>query len=314
MPLTDKKITVVVPCYKEEHIIPILWERLSAALERVTPHWEVIYVNDASPDNSQVVLERLAATDKRLKVICFSRNFGIHRVFTCGLDHATGDGVVFMDGDLQDPPELIADFIPKWQEGYEVVYGVRTKRRETLFRRIAFKLFYRLFRALSYVPIPLDAGEFALLDRKVVEAMKLFSERDRFMRGLRAWVGFRQTGVPYVRDARYSGRSTNNLFRNIRWAKLAIFSFSYAPLELISYLALVTVGLSFAGLIFYFIAYFFTRQIPGFPTLILTVLFFSGVQLLCLSFLAEYIGRIFEESKRRPLYLISRTTNIEPLG
>jgi len=312
MALTQKKISAILPCYKEAEIIPIMWQRLSTTLEKITPNWEVIWVNDASPDNSQAVLEGIARNEPRLKVICFSRNFGIHRAFTCGLHHATGDAAVLMDGDLQDPPELIEQFIPKWQEGYDVVYGVRTKRRETLFRRIAFKLFYRVFRALSYVEIPLDAGEFALLDRKVIDAIKLFPERDRFLRGLRAWVGFRQTGVSYTRDARYSGKSTNSLLKNIRWAKLAIFSFSYAPLELISYLAMGTVLLSGGGIFFYFFSFFFTRKIPGFPTTILTILFFSGVQMLCLSFLAEYIGRIFEESKRRPLYLISRTINIEP--
>lgn len=312
MSLTTKKISIIVPCYQEAEIIPVMWQRLKTTLEAITPNWEVIYINDASPDNSHVVLTGIAREDARLKVICFSRNFGIHKVFTCGLDHAQGEAVGLLDGDLQDPPELFVELVKKWLEGHEVVYGVRVKRRETLFRRIAFKLFYRLFRALSYITIPLDAGEFAILDRKVVEAIKLFPERDRFMRGLRAWVGFKQTGVPYTRDARYSGASTNNLIRNLRWAKLAIFSFSYAPLELISYLGFGAVGVSVAGILFYSITYFFTRNIPGFATLLLFMLFFAGVQLLCLSFLAEYIGRIFEESKRRPMYLISRTINIEP--
>ncbi len=314
MSLTSKKLTAVLPCYKEEHIIPVMYQRLTDVLKRVTSDYEIIWINDASPDNSLEVLEKLADSDQHVKVISFSRNFGIHRAFSCGLDYASGDGVVLLDGDLQDPPELIEEFVKKWNEGYDVVYGHRTKRKETLSRRIAFKLFYRVFAGLSYIKIPRDVGEFALLDRKVVEAMKLFGERDRFMRGLRAWVGFKQTGVPYVRDARYSGQSTNNLRKNIKWAKLAIFSFSYAPMEFISWLALATVGLSGLGILFYFLAYFFSREIPGFATIILTILFFSGVQLLCISFLAEYIGRIFEESKARPLYLIGRTKNIEVTG
>lgn len=308
--ITSKKITAVVTCYKEEKIVPVLYQRLAAVLKKITPNYEIIYINDASPDDSQNVLEKLARNDPNLKVIQFSRNFGIFAGFSCGLDYATGDAVVLLDGDLQDPPELIEEFVKKWNEGFEVVYGHRIKRKGTIVRRFFYKLFYHIFAKLSYISIPRDAGEFALLDRRVVDAINLFNERDRFLRGIRAWVGFRQTGVPYTRDARYSGKTTNTFAKNIYWAKQAIISFSYAPLEVIHYFALFTVALSSVGVVFYLLSYFFFPRAPRLPATILTILFFSGIQLLSISILAEYIGRIFEESKNRPLYLVSKTKNI----
>lgn len=234
--LTDKIISVVVVCYRDEGNIRELYRRLSVTLQSITPCYEIIYVNDASPDSSGQILRELAAGDLRLTVIEQARNFGAQAAFTAGMIQASGDAVVLMDGDLQDPPEMIAEFTTKWLEGAEVVYGVRRKREKSMgkLNEWLYHLFYVTFRRLSYVRMPLDAGEFSLMDRRVVDWIDSLPERDRLLRGLRAWVGFRQVGIEYVRPERFSGVSTNSFFKNIRWAKKAILSFSYAPLEWIS--------------------------------------------------------------------------------
>ena len=222
---------------------------LTAVFNKLGVDYEIIFVNDNSPDNAREVLAALAARDPRVVVINHSRNFGSQSAFTSGMRIATGDAVILLDGDLQDPPELIESFYQKWLEGYDVVYGERVQREATWFLQIAYKAFYRLFRSASYVPIPLDAGDFSLIARRVVEALNSLPENNRFMRGLRAWVGYRQTGVPYVRPERMFGRTTNSLLKNLGWARKAILSFSYAPLDLITWLALATVGLSFLAIV-----------------------------------------------------------------
>ena len=221
-----------------------MYARLTETFRAIGVDYEIIFVNDASPDNAREVLAELAASDPRVVVVNHTRNFGSQSAFTSGLRIATGDAAILLDGDLQDPPELIAEFHEKWLEGWDVVYGVRVRRVTTLPMRIAYKLFYRLFRATAYVSVPLDAGDFSLLDRRVVDALNALPESDRFIRGLRAWVGFRQTGVPYVRPERPYGTSTNSLVRNLKWARRAVLSFSYAPLDLIAWLAFITVGIS----------------------------------------------------------------------
>jgi dolichol-phosphate mannosyltransferase len=215
-----------------------------------------------------------------------------------------------MDGDLQDPPEVIPELVAKWREGWEVVYGVRTKREATLFLQIAYKLFYRIFHATSYIKVPVDAGDFSLMDRKVIDALNRLPERDRFVRGLRAWVGFKQTGVPYVRPERMFGRTTNNLLKNIAWARKGIFSFSYLPLELISYLAFFVTGLSALAIVFYVVMYFVKGEAPpGFLTLLVAVLFLGGIQLLSLAIIGDYLGRVFEEVKQRPHFIVREVWN-----
>jgi len=216
-----------------------------------------------------------------------------------------------LDGDLQDPPELIEPFFQKWQEGYQVVYGVRVKRKATMFLQIAYKAFYRLFRAAAYVPIPLDAGDFSLLDRRVVNALDSLPESNRFLRGLRTWVGFRQTGVSYVRPERMFGRTTNSLMKNLGWARKAILSFSYAPLELITFLAFITVGLSLLGIVFQIGLRFLAPQLvpSGFSTLIVLILFIGGIQLMCLSIIGSYLAHIYDEVKRRPPFIIESILN-----
>ena len=244
-----KKLSAIIACYRDAPAVPIMHERLTAVFKKLGVDYEIIFVNDNSPDNAREVLAALAARDPRVVVINHSRNFGSQSAFTSGMRIATGDAVILLDGDLQDPPELIESFCQKWQEGYDVVYGERVQREATWFLQIAYKAFYRLFRSASYVPIPLDAGDFSLIDRRVVTALNSLPENNRFMRGLRAWVGYRQIGVPYVRPERMFGRTTNSLLRNLGWARKAILSFSYAPLDLITWLALATVGLSFLAIL-----------------------------------------------------------------
>jgi dolichol-phosphate mannosyltransferase len=257
------------------------------------------------------VLASLAERDPKVVVVNHTRNFGSQSAFTSGMEIATGDAVVLLDGDLQDPPELIEKFYACWREGYDVVYGVRERRVTTLPMQLAYKLFYRVFRSLSYVSIPVDAGDFSLLDRRVVDALNALPESNRFLRGLRAWVGFRQTGVPYVRPARPYGETTNSLRRNIGWARKAIVSFSYAPLNLIAWLALVTVGLSVvAAIVTIVLRIADPHAAPrGITTLILVVLFIGGIQLICLSIVGSYLAHIYEEVKRRPAYIVESVVN-----
>jgi dolichol-phosphate mannosyltransferase len=316
MPATDTleqrrpRISAIVACYRDGPAIPHMYERLNKALGSLPVDAELIFVNDASPDDAEDVLRELAAKDPRVVVINHARNFGSQAAFTSGMRICTGDAVVLLDGDLQDPPELIPQFYEQWREGYDVVYGTRVKREATLFLQIAYKAFYRLFQKLSYVKVPRDAGDFSLMDRKVVDAMNRMDERDRFLRGLRAWVGFRQIGVPYVRPERMFGVTTNNLIKNLAWARKGIFSFSYVPLELISYLALTVTALSLVAIAFYLIMFFVQPKPPsGFVTLLVAVLFLGGIQLLCLGIIGDYLGRIFEEVKARPHYVVRSVLN-----
>jgi dolichol-phosphate mannosyltransferase len=307
-----KKISAIIACYKDEQAIPIMAERLEAVFRKIDVDYEIIFVNDGSPDNTQEVLEKLTAGNPRIKAITHSRNFGSQNAFSSGLSRATGDGCVFLDGDLQDPPELIEQFYAKWCEGYDVTYGVRTKREMSLFWELGYKGFYRLFQRMAYVRVPVDAGDFSLIDRKVMNALLTLPERDRFMRGLRAWVGFKQVGVPYSRPERMFGRSTNNLWSNIRWARKGIFSFSFVPLELISSVAVIVSFLSAIAIVVQVIGRIVQPDIPhGVSTIIVVCLFLGSVQLLSLAFIAEYIAKIFEEVKQRPLYVVSKLLNFD---
>ena len=303
-------ISVVIACYKDAESIPIMYKRIKETFKKLSSEYEIIFVNDGSPDNTTEVLEKICSNDKNVKAIIHSRNFSSQNAFTSGMQNASGDAVVIMDGDLQDPPELIEDFFKKWKDGYDIVFGNRVRRETSFFLNLSYKLFYRLFNRLSYIKIPHDAGDFSLMDRKVVNEINQFPENDRFIRGLRAWVGFKQIGVPYVRPERMFGKTTNNFFKNVSWAKKGIFSFSFFPLEFISYLSYFIVLISFLAIIFYFVFYFLNPGEPkGFTTIILLVLFLGGVQLLCFSFISEYIGKILQETKKRPMYIIEKKIN-----
>jgi len=307
----QKKISAVIACYRDAPAVPVMHERLTKTFQEIGCDYEIIFVNDNSPDNAREVLAEVAARDPKTVVINHARNFGSQNAFTSGMKIATGDAVVLLDGDLQDPPEMIAQFYPKWIEGYDVVYGERVQREATRFLQVAYKAFYRVFRAASYVPIPLDAGDFSLIDRRVVDALNSLPENNRFLRGLRAWVGFKQIGVPYVRPERMFGVTTNNLLRNLDWARKGILSFSYVPLDLITWLALCTVGGSFvAAIIQILLKIFFPGMAPqGFPTLIVLILFLGGIQLLCLAIIGSYLAHIYDEVKRRPPFVVESILN-----
>ena len=309
------KLSAVIACYRDAPAVPIMYDRLVATFAKIGVDYEIIFVNDASPDDAGVVLAEIAGRDPQVVVINHTRNFGSQNAFTSGMRVSTGDAVALLDGDLQDPPELIEEFHKRWKEGYEVVYGVRVKREAPLLLAGAYKAFYRLFRATSYVPIPVDAGDFSLLDRRVVKALNELPENNRFIRGLRAWVGFRQTGVPYVRPERMFGRTTNSWLKNIGWARKGIFSFSYVPLDFITWLAFVTVVVAFVGGVAQVILRIVNPQsVPsGFTTLIVLMLFLGGIQLLCLSIIGSYLEHIYDEVKRRPPYLVKSILNQPPI-
>jgi len=308
--MIEKRISVVVPCYNEQDNIINMYNRLKNTLDKITNNYEIIYINNGSYDDSESIFRQLSEKDKNVTVLTFSRNFGSQSAYTAGMEYATGDCVVCIDGDIQDPPELIEEMVEKWLERYHVVYGIRKKREGSILRRIGYKLFYRIFKKLSYIDIPLDAGDFALIDRSVLDVMNFLPERNRFLRGLRAWTGFKQTGIEYTRLERKAGKTTNSFVDNIRWAIMGVVSFSYRPLEMISYLAALVVGLSAISIVIYIASYFIYSTAPhGFSTLIVTILFLGGIQLLCLSIIGEYLGKIFEEVKGRPKYIIQEILN-----
>jgi dolichol-phosphate mannosyltransferase len=303
-PYLNPVITAIIACYKDAQAIPFMYERLVKTFNQMKVRYEIIFVNDCSPDNTQEVLNSICEKDQNVIAITHSRNFGSQAAFMSGMEISTGDAVVLMDGDLQDPPEVMPAFYEKWMEGNEVVYGVRVKREMKPQIHFFYRLFYRIFQALSYIKIPKDAGDFSMIDRKVVKELVNLPETEQFLRGLRAWVGFKQIGVNYVRPERMFGVSTNNWAKNIWWAKKAIFSFSFAPLEVMSYAGFIFTGLSFLGAFLQVILTSYFPDIPrGIPTIITLVLFFGGINLLGISFLGEYIGKIFEETKKRPKFI-----------
>lgn len=299
------KMSVVIPCYNEAENVGPLHARLMEVKKRLPCELEIVFIENGSRDDSRARLVEIAKNDPDVRILVMTRNFGYQGAISAGLAHATGECVVVMDGDQQDPPELIPSFYEKWREGFKIVYGTRAKREASAFYRFGYKLFYRLMRALSYIDIPLDASDFALMDRRVVDALNRMPERDRLIRGLRAFTGFRHTGIPYERPARVHGSSSFTLRDYFRFAQRSIFSFSYKPLELISIVAGLSVILTVIGGVGYLALAFIKTDLPrGFPTLILVILFLGGLQLLCLAIIGEYVGRIFEEIKQRPIFIV----------
>lgn len=300
------KLSIIIPCYNElDNILP-MHTRVTTVLKKLSYEYEIIFVDNGSTDDSRSLFEKIAKKDPRVIVIVLSRNFYKSQgAYTAGIDYATGEAIILIDGDLQDPPELIPQFVKQWKKGFHIVYGKRVKRTESTLRKIGYHYFYKLFRKLSYLDMPTDAGDFSLIDRRVADIMKQMPERNRYIRGLRAWVGFTSIGVPYEREERYYGRTTNSMIDNVRWALFAIMSFSYAPLELISWLAFVTVFLAGIGLIIYTVLYFIVPHAPrGFQTILMIVLFLGGIQLVCFSIIAQYLSIMFEEIKQRPKYIV----------
>ncbi|MES2837551.1 MAG: NAD-dependent epimerase/dehydratase family protein [Bacteroidota bacterium] len=298
------KISPIIACYKDAQAIPYMYNRLVETFNKIGCNYEIIFVNDNSPDNTEEVLEEICKKDLNVIAIKHSRNFGSQAAFVSGMEIATGDAVVLMDGDLQDPPEMIEQFFEQWQKGYQVVYGRRIRREASLFMNFAYKSFYKIFSKMSEINIPKNAGDFSLIDKKVVEHIVDLPEKEQFLRGLRAWVGFKQTGVDYVRPERMFGVSTNNLRKNIWWAKKGIFSFSYLPLEIMSYTGFFLTIASFIAIAFQIISKIVNPDIPhGVPTIIILVLFFGGVQLLAISLIGEYLSKVVDETKSRPKFI-----------
>jgi len=298
-------VSAIVACYRDAQAIPIMHERLSAIFEKVGIDYEIIFVNDCSPDDSEEVIRGISARDRRVLGISHSRNFGSQAAFRSGMEIATKNACVLLDGDLQDPPELIEEFVEQWRAGYDVVYGRRVKREAPWGMQLAYKTFYRLFDRVSYLRIPHDAGDFSLMDKRVVRSVLQFPERDLFLRGVRAFVGFRQVGVDYVRPERMFGRSTNNLLANVGWAKKGILSFSETPLNMLSAAGVLGVGVfGVLALLQVLAKLAFPEAAPrGITTVLLVVLFFGSVNLFAVSLVGEYIAKIFEEVKRRPHFL-----------
>jgi Glycosyltransferases involved in cell wall biogenesis len=309
-------ISVVVPCYNEEPVIRETHSRLVSVLEQLEPdEFEIIYVNDGSRDRTLPLLEELQAQDERVRVLSFSRNFGHQIAVTAGLDNAKGDAVVLIDADLQDPPAVILEMVERWRDGYHVVYGMRTDRPgETRFKLMTAKLFYRLLNRLSDVEIPLDVGDFRLMDRKVVEVLHAMPERDRYLRGMVSWVGFRQIAVMYRREPRFAGESKYPLFKMLKFATDGIISFSIVPLRLAVWAGVFAIGIALAGIIYALIVRLYfseTHWVRGWTSTFVAILFLGGVQLIFLGFIGEYIGRIYGEVKGRPLYILQERLGFE---
>lgn len=303
----SRLLSIVVPAYNEANVIEAFQERLAAVLSDLEDlATEVVYVNDGSSDETLSLLVALRDRDDRLAVVDLSRNFGKEIAVTAGLDHARGAAVVIIDADLQDPPELIPELVAKWREGFDVVYARRTKRAgETWLKRVTAAGFYRVMDALSRESPPRDTGDFRLLSRRAVDALAGVRERHRFMKGLFHWVGFRQVAVPYERDPRFAGRTKWNYWRLWNFALDGITSFSTAPLRFATYIGVITAAFAFFyGLFIIFRTLIMGADLPGYPSLMVVILFLGGVQLTALGIIGEYLGRTFDEVKKRPLYLI----------
>ena len=298
-----ERLSVIVPAYNEEEVLGAFYERLSAVLERLPCRAEILFVDDGSKDGTAGILARLAERDSRVRVLALSRNFGHQAALTAGLDHCTGDAAVLIDCDLQDPPELITDFYAKWREGYQVVFGQRRRLEEGWLKRTVYHSFYRLLHLLANVDIPLDSGDFSLIDRAVVDQLRALPERTRFLRGLRSWIGLRQVGIEYERPARHSGESKYSLARLFKLAFDGIVSFSTLPLKAALFLGLVVSTAGFAGVIvLVYLRLIHAFDLPGWTSLMVVVLFLGGIQLITIGIVGEYIARIYEEVKFRRNY------------
>lgn len=302
---TTYSVSAIIACYKDNQAIPIMYDRLKGVFTRLNIDFEIIFVNDCSPDDTEEVIRVLSRNDRRVIGVTHSRNFGSQSAFRSGMELASKNACVLLDGDLQDPPELIEAFVARWRDGFDIVYGRRVKREASLFMQLAYKAFYRVFDYFSYIPIPHDAGDYALMDKRVVRALLQFPERDLFLRGVRAFAGFKQTGVDYARPERMFGRSTNNLLKNIGWAKKGILSFSNTPLNILSAVGSVLfVGACLLALAQVVAVIFFPQASPrGFTTLLVMVLFFGSGNLFAVALIGEYVSKIFEEVKRRPWFI-----------
>jgi dolichol-phosphate mannosyltransferase len=300
--------SIIAPIYNELESIPELFPRVRDVMDETGEPWELILVDDGSTDGSTEVIRKLAENDPRVRPVIFARNFGHQIAVTAGIDYSRGDAVVIIDADLQDPPEVILDLIEKWREGYEVVYAVRAEREgESWFKKVTASLFYRMIYRITDVDIPLDTGDFRLMDKKVVAVMRQMREKHRFLRGMSSWVGFKQIGVAYKRKPRFAGETKYPFKKMVRLALNAVTSFSYFPLQLATYLGFIAAGLSVLAIPIVAILRLTTgTALLGQAATLIIVLFLGGVQLISLGIIGEYIGRIYDETKDRPLYVVSQ--------
>lgn len=304
-------ISIIIPSFNEQEVLPAFHQRLSKVLNSLPLRAEILYVNDGSRDGTLEVMKILRAHDKRVAIIDLSRNFGKEIAMTAGFDYSRGDAVIVIDADLQDPPELIPELVKQWRQGWDVVYAQRIERRgETLVKKLTAHWFYRLMQRVGRVRIPENVGDYRLLSRRAVDALLQLREHHRFMKGLFTWIGFPQTGVPYHRDPRFAGRSTWDYWRLWNFALEGITSFTTAPLKWATYLGLLTALVSFIyGGVIILQKLLYGNPVKGYPSLMVVMLFFGGVQLVFLGIIGEYLGRMFDETKNRPLYFI---TSFEP--
>jgi dolichol-phosphate mannosyltransferase len=309
----EVKYTIIVPVFNEELVIVECHKQLKAVMDTTGESYELLFVNDGSKDKSVPILKELMKKDPNIRLIDFTRNFGHQIAISAGMDFATGQAVIIIDADLQDPPRVMLDMIEKWKDGYDVVYGRRSKREgETVFKKLTAKFFYRFLKRMTSVDIPVDVGDFRLIDRKVCDAMKHIHERNRFIRGLISWLGFKQTDVEYVREKRFAGTTKYPLSKMIRFALDAITGFSYKPLKLATFFGSL---ISLAGFIYLlyviYLRLFTTAAIEGWASIVSLTLFFNGLMLFILGIIGEYIGRIYDESKNRPLYVVNELNGFD---
>ncbi|MCB9098622.1 MAG: glycosyltransferase family 2 protein [Anaerolineales bacterium] len=311
--MTEIFCSIVAPCWNEEETLPELYRRIAEVMEQLQECWELVLINDGSTDNTTQVMRQLHENDPRIHYVEFARNFGHQIAVTAGMDFAQGQVVILIDADLQDPPELILRMIDKWREGYHVVYAVRSERKgESWFKLFTAQLFYRLIYRITDVNIPLDTGDFRLMDRQVVDQMKAMKEHHRFIRGLTSWVGFKQTGVEYVREERFAGETKYPLRKMIKLAITAITGFSIFPLQLATFIGFATAIISAIFIIFVIIARLSGYQtFEGQATTLVMVLFLGSIQLISLGIIGEYLGRIYDEVRGRPLYVVNKAVGFE---
>ncbi len=300
------RYSVVIPVFNEESVVAECYRRLKSVMDSTGESYELIFVNDGSRDKTEDLVSEICSLDSQVKLISFSRNFGHQTAITAGMDHSVGQAVVVIDADLQDPPEVILEMIKKWKEGYDVVYGKRISREgETVFKKATSKLFYRLLRHMTNVDIPVDTGDFRLVDRKVCDVLSSLTEQNRYVRGLVSWAGFRQTAVLFHRKERFAGETKYPFRKMVKFALDGITTFSYKPLKLATYLGFFVSFLSFLYLLVVLYLKLFTeRTVSGWASMLSVSLIFNGVVLMILGIIGEYIGRIYDETKNRPLYVI----------
>jgi polyisoprenyl-phosphate glycosyltransferase len=306
-------ISIVVPMYFEEEVAQECYNRLKNVMTDHHLRYEFIFVNDGSTDRTLDILNEIALKDSQAKIVNFARNFGHQTAVTAGIDYASGDAIVIIDADLQDPPEVIPDLIAKWREGYEVVYAKRKKRSgETKFKLLTAKYFYKFLNYMSDIDIPKDTGDFRIIDRKAADVFKTMTERNRFVRGMFSWVGFNQTFIEYERDERFAGETKYPLKKMIRFAADGIIAFSTKPLKLVMTLGFASVLISFFVLVYAIVVKLFGQGVEtGWASIMVAITFFSGVQLLGMGIVGEYIARIYDESKNRPIYIVKETVNVK---